>query len=178
MAEKGHDCKPLSFTKYSIAQCCIHSPFLLPLYTLVVFSPSKLHSPFFSSKLHATFFQRNIIHAAFFQCNNYTRRFFQKLHSPFFKSHVLNWGAIIRLVCFIKTKNHVNTVHLARNQICISRVEICIASAVNSKLLITRCCKSQNQRMVGRLQLASVASYKSKSVRRRRSIYRNVATWF
>ena len=95
--------------------------------TLVVFFPSKLHSPFSSSELRATFFQ----------CNNYTQRFFnvittrdvfsmQELHATFFPkiTHTvfldlrfklrvslrMKMGAIIRLECFIKTKNHVNTV--------------------------------------------------------------------
>jgi hypothetical protein len=128
--------------------------------------PSKLHSPFFLQNYTRRFFQGCI------WCNNYTRRFFNAsytrrffnailLHATFFPKITLavflelrfklrvslrmKIGAIIRLVCFIKTKNHVNTVHMARNQICISRWNM--ASGVNSKLLITRCCKSQNQRI-------------------------------
>jgi hypothetical protein len=102
MAEKGHDCK--------------HSPFFFTI-TLVVFFPSKLHSPLFSSELYATFFQ----------CNNYTRRFFNaiitcdvfpkitlavflELRFRLRVSLRMKMGAIIRLVCFIQTKNHVNTV--------------------------------------------------------------------
>ena len=125
MAEKGHDCK--------------HSPFFFTI-TLVVFFLQNYTRRFFSFKITlAVFFFRitrdvffrddaiinytrrffnAILHATFFQCNNYTRRFFQQLHSPFFlelrfKLRVslrMKMGAIIRLVCFIKTKNHVNTV--------------------------------------------------------------------
>jgi hypothetical protein len=51
---------------------------------------------------------------------NYTRRFLE-LRFKLRVSLRTKMGAIIRLVCFIKTKNHVNTVHMARNQICISR---------------------------------------------------------
>ena len=73
------------------------------------FFPSKLHSPFFSSEWHATFFRcNNLIHAAFFKCNiNCTRRVFFNLRSKLRVS--MKMGAIIRLVCFIKTKYLVNT---------------------------------------------------------------------
>ena len=66
------------------------------------------------------FFNALIIHATFFQCNT------TELHATFFPTITLavflelrfklrvslrmKMGAIIRLVCFIKTKNHVNTV--------------------------------------------------------------------
>jgi hypothetical protein len=99
--------------------------------TLVVFFPSKLHSPFFSSELHATFFLRDdaIITRDVFSMQYYTRRFFNAIitRDVFptitlavflelrFKLRVslrTKMGAIIRLVCFIKTKNHVNTVHM------------------------------------------------------------------
>ena len=122
MAEKGHDCK--------------HSPFFLPLHssffflqnytrrffrqndtrrffnaiiTRDVFSAENYTRRFFRRKLHATFFQcDNLIHAAFFKCNiNCTRRVFFNLRSKLRVS--MKMGAIIRLVCFIKTKYLVNT---------------------------------------------------------------------
>jgi hypothetical protein len=91
MAEKGHDCK--------------HSPFFFTI-TLVVFFLQNYTRRFFFFKITlAVFFFRitrdvffrddaiinytrrffnAILHATFFQCNNYTRRLFQQLHSPFF----------------------------------------------------------------------------------------------
>jgi hypothetical protein len=149
----------------------LHSSFFFPFkITLAVFFLQNYTRRFFQgwcNNYTRCFFNAILrIHATFFQCNNYTRRFLNAIitRDVFSKNYTRRFlelrfklrvslrtkmGAIIRLVCLIKTKNHVNTVHMARNQICISRWNM--ASAVNtSKLLITRCCKSQNQRIYSR----------------------------
>jgi hypothetical protein len=85
---------------------------------LVIMQRGVTYTPSF-----AVFFFRSTVQATFFQCNNYTRRLFNAIiirdvysknyTRRFFKLRVslrMKMAAIIRLVCFIKTRNHVITV--------------------------------------------------------------------